>query len=52
MRFTKELSLDLDKAAVEKAVMEDERTIKQLSGRSPKKVIVVPGKISPRWSVT
>ena len=45
MRFTKELSLDLDKAAVEKAVMEDERTIKQLSGRSPKKVIVVPGKI-------
>ena len=45
MRFTKELSLDLDKAAVEKAVMEDERTIKQMSGRSPKKVIVVPGKI-------
>ena len=45
MRFTKELSLDLDKAAVEKAVLEDERTIKQLAGRSPKKVIVVPGKI-------
>ena len=45
MRFTKELSLDLDKAAVEKAVLDDERTIKQLAGRSPKKVIVVPGKI-------
>jgi len=45
MRFTKELSLDLDKAGVEKAVLEDERTIKQLDGRSPKKVIVVPGKI-------
>ncbi|MCP4884457.1 MAG: leucine--tRNA ligase, partial [Flavobacteriales bacterium] len=45
MRFTKELSLDLDKAAIEKAVLEDERTQKQLGGRSPKKVIVVPGKI-------
>ena len=45
MRFTKELSLDLDKAAVEKAVLDDDRTIKQLAGRSPKKVIVVPGKI-------
>ncbi|MGI9530844.1 leucine--tRNA ligase [Lutimonas sp.] len=45
MRFTKDLSLDLDKAAIEKAVLEDERTIKQLAGRVPKKVIVVPGKI-------
>ena len=45
MRFTKELSLDLDKAAIEKAVLEDERTQQQLGGRIPKKVIVVPGKI-------
>jgi leucyl-tRNA synthetase len=45
MRFTIELSLDLDKAAIEKAVMEDDRTQQQLGGRSPKKVIVVPGKI-------
>ncbi|MEL4457260.1 leucine--tRNA ligase [Lutimonas vermicola] len=45
MRFTKELSLDLDKEAIEKAVMEDERTQQQMGGRSPKKVIVVPGKI-------
>ena len=45
MRFTKELSLDLDKDEVEKAVMEDERTQQQLGGRTPKKVIVVPGKI-------
>ena len=45
MRFTKELSLDLDREAVEKAVLEDERTQKQLGGRTPKKVIVVPGKI-------
>ncbi len=45
MRFTMDLSLDLSKEAIEKAVMEDERTQKQLAGRTPKKVIVVPGKI-------
>jgi len=45
MRFTKELSLDLNKEEIEKAVMEDERTQQQMGGRSPKKVIVVPGKI-------
>ena len=45
MRFTMELSLDLDKQAIEDAVMGDERTTKQLAGRTPKKVIVVPGKI-------
>ena len=45
MRFTKELSLDLDREAIEKAVMEDERTLQQMGGRSAKKVIVVPGKI-------
>ena len=45
MRFTKELSLDLSKDQIEEAVLSDERTIKQLDGRTPKKVIVVPGKI-------
>lgn len=45
MRFTKDLPLDLSKEEIEKAVMEDERTQKQLAGRTPKKVIVVPGKI-------
>jgi len=45
MRFTLDLSLDLSKEDIEKAVMADERTIKQLDGRTPKKVIVVPGKI-------
>lgn len=45
MRFTKELSLDLDKEAIENAVLQDERTQQQLAGRTPKKVIVVPGKI-------
>jgi leucyl-tRNA synthetase len=45
MRFTIELSLDLSKEEIEKAVLEHERTQKQLAGRTPKKVIVVPGKI-------
>ncbi len=45
MRFTMELPLDMGKDNIEKAVMADERTQKQLDGRAPKKVIVVPGKI-------
>ncbi|MBL7473830.1 leucine--tRNA ligase [Robertkochia sediminum] len=45
MRFTMELSLDLNKEEIEKVVMADERTQDQLGGRTPKKVIVVPGKI-------
>ena len=45
VRFTLELSLDLSKDAIEKIVLEDERTTSQLGGRTPKKVIVVPGKI-------
>ena len=45
MRFTLELSLALSKEEIEKIVLEDEKTIAQLAGRSPKKVIVVPGKI-------
>ncbi|PZD77747.1 leucine--tRNA ligase [Mesonia sp. K7] len=45
MRFTLDLPLDLSKEEIEKAVMQDERTQKQLEGRTPKKVIVVPGKI-------
>ena len=45
MRFTMELSLDLSKEEIEKAVLEHERTVQQLAGRTPKKVIVVPGKI-------
>lgn len=45
VRFTIELSLDLDKETIEKTVLSDERTISQLAGRTPKKVIVVPGKI-------
>ena len=45
MRFTLELSLELSKDEIEQIVMADERTQKQLAGRTPKKVIIVPGKI-------
>jgi len=45
MRFTMELSLDLSKEEIEKAVMANEKTQEYLEGRIPKKVIVVPGKI-------
>jgi leucyl-tRNA synthetase len=45
MRFTLELPLDLTVAQIEEIVMKDERTIKQLEGRTPNKVIIVPGKI-------
>ncbi|AUC83752.1 leucine--tRNA ligase [Lacinutrix sp. Bg11-31] len=45
MRFTLELPMDLSKDEIEKAVMAHEKTIAQLEGRTPKKVIVVPGKI-------
>lgn len=45
MRFTMELPLDLSKDEIEKAVLENEKTQDQLQGRTPKKVIVVPGKI-------
>ncbi len=45
MRFTLELSLDLSKDEIEKSVMEHEKTQAQLEGRTPKKIIVVPGKI-------
>ena len=45
MRFTLELSLDLSKEEIEKKVMSNEKTIAQLEGRIPKKVIIVPGKI-------
>ena len=45
MRFTLELPLDLTAAQIEEIVMKDDRTIKQLEGRTPNKVIIVPGKI-------
>jgi leucyl-tRNA synthetase len=45
MRFMLEFPLDMNKEELEKAVLADEKTIAQLEGRTPKKVIVVPGKI-------
>ncbi len=45
MRFTMELPLDFSRDQIEEAVMAHEKTIAQLQGRTPKKVIVVPGKI-------
>jgi leucyl-tRNA synthetase len=44
-RFTLDLSLDLDKVAIEEIVMNHEKTQQQLQGKTPKKVIIVPGKI-------
>ncbi|WP_412559781.1 leucine--tRNA ligase [Winogradskyella sp. MIT101101] len=45
MRFTMDLPLDLSKDEIEAAVMANDKTKAQLDGRTPKKVIVVPGKI-------
>ena len=45
MRFTIELPLDLSKEDIEETVMAHEKTKEQLQGRTPKKVIIVPGKI-------
>ncbi|MGV3695787.1 leucine--tRNA ligase [Flavobacterium sp.] len=45
MRFTIKLPLDLTPKQIEEIVMADERTLKQLEGRIPNKVIIVPGKV-------
>ena len=45
MRFKAKLSLSLDKEEVQKEVERMEMTKKWLDGKTPKKVIVVPGKI-------
>jgi leucyl-tRNA synthetase len=45
MRFTIKLSLDLTVPQIQEIVMADERTIKQLEGKTPNKVIIVPGKV-------
>jgi leucyl-tRNA synthetase len=45
MRFTIKLPLDLTAAQIEEIVMADERTQAQLQGASPKKVVVVPGRV-------
>ncbi len=45
MRFKLELPMDFSKDQIEEAVMAHEKTAQQLQGRTPKKVIIVPGKI-------
>ena len=45
MRFTIELPLDMSKEEIEKTVLAHEKTEAQLEGRTPKKIIIVPGKI-------
>ncbi|WP_281541473.1 leucine--tRNA ligase [Maribacter aestuarii] len=45
MKFTIEMPLDFSKEEIESMVMSHEKTHQQLQGRTPKKVIVVPGKI-------
>jgi len=45
MRFTIELSLDLTVPEIQEIIMKDERTLKQLDGKIPNKVIIVPGKV-------
>lgn len=44
-RFTLELPLELSKQEIEHLVMEHPRTQEQLNGRTPKRIIIVPGKI-------
>lgn len=44
-RFTLELPMGMTKEEIEATVMAYEKTQQQLQGRTPKKVIVVPGKI-------
>ena len=45
MRFTHDFPVDMDKATIEKEILALAQTQKYLEGSSPKKVIVVPGKI-------
>lgn len=45
VRFTLTLPADTDRNEVERIVLADQQTQKYLDGKTPKKVIVVPGKI-------
>ncbi len=44
-RFIIELPRSMDKEIIEKTILADSRTTKYLEGRTPKKIIIVPGKI-------
>lgn len=45
MRFTIKLPLDLTEEQIKEIVLADERTQNQLQGRTPNKVIIVPGRV-------
>ncbi|TKG92363.1 leucine--tRNA ligase [Puteibacter caeruleilacunae] len=45
MRFKLELPVDMDRAEIEKTVLENEASQRWLDGKTPKKVIIVPKKI-------
>ncbi len=45
MKFTLELPLDMSKDEIQEVVMAHEKTKMYLDGRTPKKIIIVPGKI-------
>jgi leucyl-tRNA synthetase len=45
MRFTLNFSLDMGVEEIKEAVMKEQRTLDQIDGATPKKIIVVPGKI-------
>ncbi|MBY8962927.1 leucine--tRNA ligase [Flavobacterium sp. D11R37] len=45
MRFKIELPLDMPQDEMQQLILADERTVQQLEGKAPKKVIIVPGKI-------
>lgn len=45
VKFTLELRADMPKEEIEKTVLSNDLTIKNLSGQAPKKIIIVQGKI-------
>ena len=45
MRFTLKLSIDMGVEEIKEVVMQEQRILDQISGGTPKKIIVVPGKI-------
>jgi leucyl-tRNA synthetase len=45
VRFTLELPADMDAKTVEATALANEQTAKHMEGKTPKKIIVVPGKI-------
>ena len=45
MRFILDIPANTSKEEVEKQVLKNEKTLKYLEGKTPKKIIVVPEKI-------